>query len=85
MLVLTRKVGQKISIGDDVEVTVLQVSGDQVRLGIEAPRELRVHRAEVLEQIARENILAAESASSVEDIDEVLPPPRAGDEVDEEA
>ncbi len=76
MLVLTRRVGQRIKIGDDVEVTVLQISGDQVRLGIEAPREVKVYRTEILEQIAEANILAAKSASESEDVGPVSPASR---------
>jgi carbon storage regulator len=47
MLILTRTVGQKIKIGDDVGITVLGVQGNQVRIGIDAPREVSVHREEV--------------------------------------
>lgn len=53
MLVLTRKPNQAIVIGDDVRVVVVSVEGDHVRLGIEAPREVAVHRAEVYEEIQR--------------------------------
>jgi carbon storage regulator len=60
MLVLTRKVHQSIVIGDDVEVVVLEVRGEQVRLGIKAPRNVSVHRKEIYDQIAHENVGAAE-------------------------
>jgi carbon storage regulator len=66
MLVLQRKAGQVIRIGDDVEVVVLSVSGDQVRLGIEAPREVRVLRAELLGAIEEENRRAAQPASAAD-------------------
>lgn len=59
MLVLARKVGQSIVINDNVEVLVIEVRGDQVRLGIEAPRTIPVHRKELLEQIRAENVSAA--------------------------
>lgn len=59
MLVLARKVGQSIVINDNVEILVIEVRGDQVRLGIEAPRSIPVHRKELLEQIRAENIKAA--------------------------
>lgn len=55
MLVLTRKVNQSIVIGDGIEVVVLEVRGEQVRLGIKAPRDVAVHRKEVFEQILAEN------------------------------
>ncbi len=51
MLILTRKVGEALVIGDDVTVTVLGVKGNQVRLGINAPREVAVHREEVQQRI----------------------------------
>lgn len=50
MLILRRKVGQSVSIGPDVRVTVVDVRGDSIRLGIDAPRDIDVHREEVLEQ-----------------------------------
>ena len=51
MLVLTRKVGQSIVIGDEIEVVVLEVRGEQVRIGIRAPKNVTVHRKEIYEQI----------------------------------
>lgn len=59
MLVLTRKVNQSIVIGDDIEVVVLEVRGEQVRLGIRAPRNVVVHRKEIYEQIQEENQAAS--------------------------
>lgn len=56
MLVLTRKLGQSIMIGDKIEVVVLEVRGEQVRLGIRAPKEVTVHRQEIFAQIHQENI-----------------------------
>lgn len=55
MLILTRRVGETIVIGDDVTVTVLGVKGNQVRLGVNAPRDLPVHREEIYERIQQEN------------------------------
>lgn len=54
MLVLTRKPGERIHIGPDVIVTIVRVQGDKVRVGIEAPGSIEVHREEVLEQIQAE-------------------------------
>ncbi len=55
MLILTRKTGESIVIGDDVVVTVVESSRDQVRLGVDAPRSISVHRQEVYAQISQEN------------------------------
>jgi carbon storage regulator len=54
MLILTRRVGEKLYIGDDVTVTVLSIKGNQIRIGIEAPREVAVHREEIYERILKE-------------------------------
>jgi len=59
MLVLTRKVNQSIVIGDEIEVVVLEVRGEQVRIGVRAPRTIAVHRKEIYEQIRQENLNAA--------------------------
>ena len=60
MLVLTRKVNQSIIIGDDIEIVVLEVRGEQIRLGIRAPRDVVVHRKEIYDQIQAENKAATE-------------------------
>jgi carbon storage regulator len=62
MLVLTRRSGEAIVIGDDVTVTVLEVRGDQIRLGIDAPRSVKVHRQEVFAEIERTNTEAVASS-----------------------
>ena len=54
MLILTRRVGETVMIGDDVTITVLGVKGNQVRLGINAPKSVAVHREEIYERIKRE-------------------------------
>ncbi len=63
MLVLTRRLNQSIKIGDDIEITVIEVRGDQVRLGVSAPRDVSVHRKEVYLQIQQENQAAAQSSA----------------------
>lgn len=74
MLVLTRKPDQSIMVGNDIEITVLEVRGEQVRLGIRAPRTVAVHRKEVFEQIRLENQNAsAASADALPALDELLP------------
>ncbi len=62
MLVLSRKINQSIMIGDNVRIVVVAVDRDQVKLGIEAPREVPVHRSEIYEEIQRSNRVAAEAA-----------------------
>ncbi len=61
-LVLTRKVGEIITIGDDIKIQVLEIKGKQVRLGIEAPKKYAIHREEVYIRIHEENIRAASKA-----------------------
>ena len=71
MLVLSRRIGESVVIGNDVVVTVLEVRGDIIRLGIDAPREVTVHRQEVFEAIEAANQAAAspdtESVSALAD------------------
>ncbi|WP_017436395.1 carbon storage regulator CsrA [Saccharococcus caldoxylosilyticus] len=55
MLVLTRKLKEAIQIGDDIEITVLAISGDQVKLGINAPKHVEIHRKEIYLAIQKEN------------------------------
>ncbi|CCW35600.1 carbon storage regulator, CsrA [Chthonomonas calidirosea] len=74
MLVLTRKPDQSIMVGNDIEITVLEVRGEQVRLGIRAPRTIAVHRKEVYEQILQENRNAV-SAPVLPDLNQLLSTP----------
>ncbi|MEE3240251.1 MAG: carbon storage regulator CsrA [Pseudomonadota bacterium] len=55
MLILTRRIGETLMIGDEVTVTVLGVKGNQVRLGVNAPRDVAVHREEIYDKINRQN------------------------------
>lgn len=62
MLILSRKAGERIRIGDDIEVVVLEVSRDQIRIGINAPRSVSVHREEIYQDIITANRLAADGS-----------------------
>ena len=65
MLILTRRIGECITIGDDIRIKLLAINGRQVKLGVEAPRGVVVHREEVYERIVEQNRLAAQSMATV--------------------
>lgn len=67
MLILTRRVGESIKVGDDVTVTVFEVRGDAVRIGIDAPRSVTVHRQEVYEDLQRTNVEAGSTSDAAID------------------
>lgn len=60
MLIITRKTGERITIGEDIIVTIIEVKGSLVKLGIEAPKSVSVHRQEIYDKIREQNIKAAE-------------------------
>jgi carbon storage regulator len=60
MLILTRKLGERIAIGDDIFITLLEIRGSQARIGVEAPDHLGVHRQEIYEKIRSENVKSSE-------------------------
>jgi carbon storage regulator len=61
MLILSRKINEKIMIGEEISVSIIEIRGDQVRIGIDAPRSVKVFRQEVFDAIKAENKAAAES------------------------
>lgn len=66
MLALARKVNQSIIIGNDIEITLLEIKGDQVKMGINAPKSVPIYRKEIYEQIQEENKKAAQTEIDVE-------------------
>lgn len=73
MLVLSRKKNESIMIGDQIEIKVLGVEGDMVRIGIEAPRSVNVHRKEIYLEIKEENRLASQTKLDLNLLRQVLP------------
>jgi carbon storage regulator len=74
VLVLSRRPGESIVIGNEVTVTVLEVRGDQIRVGVDAPRDVQVHREEVFRQLESENTDAAGHAASARRLVARMPP-----------
>lgn len=68
MLVLTRKVGEGITVGEEIKIVVVEIRGTQVRLGIEAPKNVIVHREEVFRKIKDATVESAEAPKSLEEI-----------------
>ena len=78
MLVLTRRAGESVMIGNDVTITVLEARGDVIRLGIQAPRNVQVHREEVYRELQSANREAASpTVDAVEAVHQMLQPPDA--------
>ena len=73
MLILARRIGESIMVGDQVEISVVDIKGDQVKLGIKAPTQVKVYRSEVYAAIQEENRAAAAAApESLQKVDELL-------------
>jgi carbon storage regulator len=69
MLILSRKVNEKIMIGDDISVSIIEIRGDQVRIGVDAPKTVKVFRQEVFDAIKAENKAAADSSPVFPELD----------------
>lgn len=68
MLILTRRLGESITIGDDIKITFLDINGRQLRIGIEAPKNVPVHRGEIYRIIQEQNLQAAASDVNLSDL-----------------
>ncbi len=83
MLVLTRRPGESIVVGDNIVVTVIEIKGGQVRIGIDAPRDVDVYREEIYEQVRQENLSAIANADAIRQAVQDSPRPPA-DQDDED-
>ncbi|MFE4465034.1 carbon storage regulator CsrA [Oerskovia sp. NPDC056781] len=72
MLVLGRKVGERILVGEDIVLTVVSAGRDGVRIGIEAPRDVRIHRAEIVDQVAEDNRAAVATDTTADEVRALL-------------
>jgi carbon storage regulator len=72
MLVLTRKLGESIAIDDHIKITVVQIKGKQVRLGIQAPKETKIHREEVYSAIQDQNKAAGSAPADLDSVTKAL-------------
>ena len=72
MLALARKINQSIVIGNDVEITVLEIKGDQIKIGIDAPKSVPVYRKEIYEQIQEENKKAVSEEINVDELKNIF-------------
>ena len=72
MLILSRRVDERIMIGEQIEISVIDIKGDQVKIGISAPRSIKVYRKEVFQAIQQENIAALKSPSALPQLDQVM-------------
>ena len=73
MLALTRKINESIMIGNEIELSILEIKGDQVKVGISAPKSVPIYRKEIYIQIQEANKEAADSSASLEDLKKLFP------------
>lgn len=78
MLVLTRKAEESITIGNNITVSILEIKGNQVRLGVKAPKDIPVNRTEIYASILSENIKASQSPQDLDQFPDILNPGKKG-------
>jgi carbon storage regulator len=72
MLILSRKMNEKIMIGEDISLTIIEIRGDQVKVGVDAPKSVKVFRKEVYEAIQNENRAAATSSNNLDSLNGIV-------------
>ncbi len=72
MLVLSRQINEAITIGDDIEISIVEIKGGKVRIGINAPRNIAVYRKEVYLEIKAQNLAAASHSADRKDLDQIM-------------
>lgn len=72
MLILSRKLDEKIKIGEEITLTIIEIRGDQVKIGIDAPQNVKVFRQEIFNAIQSQNLAAADSTTNLSDIGKLL-------------
>lgn len=82
MLVLARRPGESIIVGQNIVVTVIEIKGGHVRIGIDAPRDIQVHREEIYEQVRQQNISAVATAQRAREALSKAPVPRPSEDLD---
>lgn len=72
MLILSRKINEKIKIGNEITISIIEIRGDQVKIGVEAPKDVKVFRQEVYNAIQKENMAAAATQDSLQSLSSML-------------
>ena len=82
MLILSRKINESINIGDKIEVSIIDIRGDQVKVGIKAPKDVKVYRQEVYNAIQQENLMASKTTTDLPALDTLFPAKKLDEDSD---